>query len=197
MELKRDKATLRDQIGQRRKRLAQATVARASEAICEQVLALPAVRDAGCVMSYVSLGNEVATHDLIRTLLARGKQLAVPLLEPETGTIVPRIIFDFDSDLRTGSYGILEPRPKRSEPCDLTRLRVVLVPGVAFDAQGNRLGRGGGHFDRFLARLSSATKIIALAYDFQVVPSVPYGPHDEAVHLIVTEKRLIEPPRHL
>jgi len=195
MEIKQEKAALRAKIKELRRRLPQASVERWSQAICEKVLALPVVRDAVCLMSYVSIGNEVATHDLIRALLARGKQVAVPLLDPETEAIIPRVIFDFDSDLRPGAYGILEPRPKRSEPCQITRLQTVIVPGLAFDVQGSRLGRGGGHFDHFLTRLCSSTKTIALAYEFQVVPSVPTGPNDQPVHLIVTEKRLVESPR--
>jgi 5-formyltetrahydrofolate cyclo-ligase len=191
----RDKDLLRDKIKATRKGLPQASVERWSQAIRERVLGLVPVQQAVCLLCYVSIGNEVATHDLIRALLARGKQVAGPLINPETETFVPRIIFDFDSDLRPGSFGILQPRLKRSEPCELSRLRVVLVPGVAFDERGNRLGRGQGYFDHFLRRLPESVRRIGLAYECQVVPSVPAGPNDEPVDLIVTEKRVIECPR--
>jgi len=142
-------------------------------------------------MCYVSVGNEVGTRGLIRALLERGKRVAVPLVHRETGELSARLITDLDKDLQPGALSIPEPIVERTEECPLDRLEVVFVPGVAFDERGNRLGRGGGYFDRFLARLSPAVCTVGLAFECQIVEEAPMGPRDRGVQLVVTEKRVI------
>jgi 5-formyltetrahydrofolate cyclo-ligase len=100
-------------------------------------------------------------------------------------------VHDFDADLATGKFGILEPRPEAIRPAALDQIGAVLVPGLAFDGTGNRLGRGFGHFDRLL-RQTSGVKI-ALAFDFQVLDEVPAEAHDVRLDFIVTETRVVNP----
>ena len=106
--------------------------------------------------------------------------------------VTPRpSLHDFDAELATGKFGILEPKPGAVRLTALDRIDAVLVPGLAFDETGNRLGRGLGHFDRLLRQTSGAK--IALAFDFQVLDEVPAETHDARMDFIVTETRVVNP----
>jgi 5-formyltetrahydrofolate cyclo-ligase len=103
-------------------------------------------------------------------------------------------IMNLDGDLRMGNYNILEPREECLRPVSPERLDVVLMPGVAFDLTGGRLGYGGGYYDRFLESCSPRCLLIALAFELQIVEHVPCADHDIHIHKIVTEKRVIDCP---
>ena len=162
-----------------------------SAAIWERLAALGEFRVAARLLIYVSTANEVGTHGLIRQLLAMGRQVCVPRFEPATESYVACQVHDFDADLAVGKFGILEPRPEALRPAAIDPIDAVLVPGLAFDETGNRLGRGLGHFDRLL-RQTGGVKI-ALAFDFQVLDEVPAEPHDARMDFIVTETRVVNP----
>jgi 5-formyltetrahydrofolate cyclo-ligase len=97
---------------------------------------------------------------------------------------------DSFEDLEPGTMGILEPIKKRSI-IDAHKLDIILVPGVAFDRKGNRVGYGLAYYDRFLKKFSPSTVKIALAYDFQVVSDIPCEKHDQVVDIIITEREII------
>jgi len=156
-----------------------------SAAIAQRLWQLPAFQAATWIMSYVALGNEVQTEGLIRELLARGKRVAVPLTTP--AGLVASELKDFDADLAPGVLGILEPTPQALRPVDPLLLQVVLVPGVAFDLGCRRLGRGGGHYDRFLRQVSEHCLTIGLAFEVQQVPRVPTDENDVRLKCLVTQ----------
>ena len=177
-----------------RARLAEqgaADVRAKSAAIWERLSVLSEFSTVAQLLIYVSTGNEADTHGLIRQLLAMGRRVCVPRFEPATRCYVASQVHDFDADLATGKFGILEPRPEAIRPAALDQIGAVLVPGLAFDGTGNRLGRGFGHFDRLL-RQTSGVKI-ALAFDFQVLDEVPAEAHDVRLDFIVTETRVVNP----
>ncbi len=99
---------------------------------------------------------------------------------------------DIENDLQVARFGLLEPKPETLRPVDPQELDLVIVPGVAFDREGFRIGFGAGYYDRFLPKLRKDSVLISLVYDFQLMPKVPREPHDIAVHWIITEKELIE-----
>jgi len=189
------KTLTKEQLRQRaREKLAALTLAEAragSAAIWERLSVLGEFSAAARLLIYVSTGNEVDTHGLIRQLLAMGREVSVPRFEPATQSYVASEVRDFDADLATGEFGILEPRTEAIRPAAFDQIGAVLVPGLAFDETGNRLGRGLGHFDRLL-RQTGGVKI-ALAFDFQVLDEVPAEPHDARVDFIVTETRVVNP----
>lgn len=163
-------------------RLAELPAARA--ATLEPLARLPAFAAAKSVAAYVSKDSEIQTHTLIRQLLAAGRQVSVPVFSGKHYRLAQ--LRDFDADLRPGHWGILEPKivtPPAREP------DVWLVPGLAFDVKGNRLGRGLGYFDRLLERAGGVK--IALAYDFQILKEVPVKAHDVQMDFIVTETQII------
>ncbi len=177
------KSSLRDQMLARLGSLPAADVRAHSAAVWERLSVLPALAGADCVMVYVSTGQEIETHGLIRQLLAMGRRVCVPAF---VGEYVPAEIHDFDADLARGKFGILEPK----SPATVSEQpEVWLVPGLAFDVKGNRLGRGRGFFDALLRRASGVK--IALAHDFQLLNEIPAEAHDVRVDFIVTESRVV------
>jgi len=141
------------------------------------------------VMGFVSFGREVHTHELLRAMLAEGRRVCVPSFDVAGQRYICSELKHFDWDLREGNMGILEPRHEVIRPVRADKMDAWLVPGLAFDEHGNRLGRGMGYFDRLLCGARGVK--IGLAYDFQLMEEVPSEPHDVRLDFIVTETRVI------
>ena len=146
-------------------------------------------RAAGSVLFYAPLGNELDVWPAVALALVGGKVVCLPRFDESTQSYVACRVEDLQADLREGRYGIQEPLP-RCNALALNRLDFALVPGVAFDLHGRRLGRGRGYFDRLLADMSGKT--CGVAYDEQIVRAVPVQPHDSDVNCILTPTRWIE-----
>jgi len=144
---------------------------------------------AAWVMGFVSFGAEVRTHELLRTLLADGRHVCVPSFDSVGQRYICSEVKHFDWDLKEGLLGIPEPRHDAVRPVHADKIDAWLVPGLAFDKHGNRLGRGRGYFDQLL-RDARGVKI-ALAYDFQLINEVPVEPHDVRLDFIVTETQIV------
>ena len=144
------------------------------------------------MMFYVSMKKEVRTQEMIRRSLEMGKQVVVPSLKPDRKRITPSLLVDYESDLEEGVFGIQEPRAECVRSFPVEDIEIVLVPGVAFDVCGGRLGFGGGYYDEFLAGLSSGTECWGLAFEFQVVEKLPLTDRDVPVEKIITEERVID-----
>jgi 5-formyltetrahydrofolate cyclo-ligase len=135
------------------------------------------------VALYAALGDEVATAPLFELCCAHGKGILMPRVAEPRLEFAPVASL---GELRPGRYGVEEPPMERpAEPVAAEDL--VLVPGVAFDRDGNRLGRGGGHYDRTFPPGQPSPQLFGVAYAFQVVAAVPHGPGDRRVDGIVTE----------
>ena len=185
------KSELRREVLKARSRLSPLEVAQKSELITWRVLSLGEFRRARTIMAYMDFRNEVKTGELIRASMAMGKRVAVPLTDLQHKRLIPSLLQDFPGDLAPGAWGILEPRPGSLRPLEPEELDLVIVPGVAFDEKGNRLGYGGGFYDRFLPQTRPGAVWLALAFELQICPEISPGPHDCPVHLIVTEERVI------
>ena len=142
------------------------------------------------LLVYVSKGPEVETRGLIQQLLAMGRQVCVPWFDGAKKQYVASALADFALDLAAGRFGILEPKPEAVRPVACDQIDAALVPGLAFDETGNRLGRGMGYFDRLLRDVRGVK--IALVYDFQLLSEVPAEAHDTPMDFIVTEKRVFK-----
>ena len=137
------------------------------------------------VMYFVSFNNEVYTHEMIKKALGN-KTVVVPKVSQHE--IEPSLIIDFEN-LIPGKFGILEPI--ETMRIAYKNIDLVLVPGIAFDLDGHRIGYGFGYYDKFLKKVPKAVKI-GLAFDFQVVDIIPRETHDVPVDLIVTDERVVE-----
>lgn len=158
--------------------------------IQERVLHLGCYAVSRSVVLYSPIGHEVATQEIRDHALRIGKKVFYPRLGK--GDDLALIQVASAEQLRTGRYGILEPTGDNPlTQRDQERL-IVFVPGLAFDLQGNRLGRGKGWYDRVLKMLGEGPRFVALAYEFQIVEDLPAEKWDQKVHHIVTERRIID-----
>jgi len=156
---------------------------------------LPEYERARRVLWYVSHATELPTHEAIRRELARGHRIV--LIPYVHGRHLRLWRLEHLEELRPGAFGILEPpselRGLPEREAEPEHVDFVVVPGVAFDLQGRRLGSGQGFYDRLLARLRPDCARAGLCYDAQVVAQLPAEPHDQSVDLIVTERRVRRP----
>lgn len=184
-ELAAGKAALRATLKAARDALSGPDRHRFSAAICQRLMAVPAMRSAARVFVFISSGSEVHTHDLIRQLLAEGREVAVPKIRGRTAMIACRL--REWNGLRPAQLGILSPIATEAVEEEFD---VVVTPGLGFTEAGHRIGFGAGYYDRWFAGHRSRAKI-ALAFEAQIVPSVPTDENDIPVDAIVTERRVI------
>lgn len=158
---------------------------RRSLAIRRKLLAMPEFRHADVLMFYVSKDGEVETRPMIEAALVRGKVVLVPVIKVRKRKMVVSEIMDPNKDLVEGPYGIYQPKAhmKVYHPRSID---LAIVPGIAFDKEGNRLGRGMGYYDKFLAGLRKGIPRIGLAFKFQVVRRLPTLSHDQPVTVLLT-----------
>ena len=164
--------------------------ARASAAIAARIAELPSFRAASTVLLTLAYRSEWDTMPLVRAALSAGKVVLAPRVDPDARVLGLYAIADPDADLEPGYRGIREPR-RHCAPGATSAVDWVLVPGVAFDAEGRRLGYGGGFYDRLLPEIAARAPRVAGAFEAQLVGRVPAAPHDQVVDMIVTEARTI------
>jgi 5-formyltetrahydrofolate cyclo-ligase len=187
-----EKQRLRKEILDRRKELSAAHRVVRSADILQRLFELEAVRSATWIHFYVSSGHEVETTGMIAHALSRGKRVSVPKMEPESKRLILSELRDPVRELSPGPKGIPEPKPEAFRPVDAHAMALFVIPGVAFDERGNRLGQGAGYYDRLLANISDRIPIVGLAFELQIVKEIPVGEHDIKVNWIVTEKRTMD-----
>jgi 5-formyltetrahydrofolate cyclo-ligase len=162
-----------------------------SARIVERLKELPDIRNASTIMVFLNFGSEVETDGIIVWGWEMGKRMIAPLCFPETREMDPCIINDF-SDLETGNYGIREPRAASARRVPHGEIDVVLIPAVAFDPRGQRIGYGGGYYDRFLPKVPRAGRI-GVVFASQIIPEFNAGPYDTPAGLVVTEEGVMAP----
>lgn len=143
-----------------------------SQKIKRLLFKLKEFKKAKLILFYLSFKGEVNTLAMIKEALKKGKKIAIPICDKKTKKIIPCQIQNLQGTLEQGCYGILEP--KKFKPIDLSLIDLVIVPGLVFDKLGNRLGRGLGYYDRFLAKIPENISRIGLAFDFQIISRLPY-----------------------
>ena len=158
-----------------------------SRIIMKKLFSLPGFRKAKKVMFYVSFNNEVNTYSMIKRALKIGKQVYVPITDFKNRKLSISRIRVFPDDLERSKYGILEPKKGKREIFKGNKIDIIIVPGVGFDCEGNRLGYGGGFYDRLLQRVKTVK--VGIAFDFQVLRSIPINKNDQKLDIIITEKK--------
>lgn len=186
------KVAARDQLLTSRRRRSLTEVGAAARAIADHLLAAPEVRRAASVAAYVSIGNEPGTTALLDLLVAAGKRVLLPVLLPDND--LDWAVYRGPTSLAPARRGLLEPVGPTLGLDAVATADVVLVPGLAVSADGLRMGRGGGSYDRALARVPVGTFTCVLLYDDEVLPEVPAEPHDRRVSAAATPGGIVRLP---
>lgn len=188
------KRSLRRAMDNQRTQLPAAERARASRDACDLLLDLPELRSlaarGGCIAGFVAVRSELDPAPALSEARRRGARVAFPRVADDAR---PRLRFHVadDADLRPGRFGIPAPGTEQAEVA-LHDIDMVIVPGLAFDAAGGRLGFGGGYYDELLEGATAARpRVVGMGYDFQVVDACPTEPRDQRVDCVVTDVRVL------
>jgi len=155
--------------------------------ITKRLLALDSYGSASCVMAYASFGSEFETGDFIADTLAQGKRLVLPRIERDSRVLQLYQVRDPARQLVAGVWGIRQPRADLCPLVPASQLDFVLVPGVAFTRQCQRLGYGGGYYDSFIRGLSRRPPLVAATFSLQILPELPVSEGDQRVDCVITE----------
>lgn len=177
------KTELRKRLKAERAQLSAEQVALSSEQVSRHILACDAYRKAQCIMGYLAFGKELSVDAVLRAALAEGKKVVVPLVTSAT-EMVPVVLCNME-DFELDRYGIRSVR-EPVQQCAPQELDLVLVPGVAFDREGGRLGMGAGYYDRFLPQTQGAT-LMGIAYDALLQDELPKDEYDVCMQLLASE----------
>ncbi len=178
------KNNLRKKITLLKQTLKRSLLLRESRAIVRHLARWSEYKKAKTILFYSPLDKEVQLQSLMRKALAQGKVICLPACNASRGTMKPYSIRS-EKDLAMGPYGILEPKKISGRLMKRSRVELMLIPGIAFDARGNRLGRGKGYYDRFLKSWAGKAKTVGVALAEQVMPRVPAGKNDFPLQYLV------------
>ncbi|WP_225845330.1 5-formyltetrahydrofolate cyclo-ligase [Streptomyces sp. HPF1205] len=195
-EARAQKAELRRQLLESRGRLSADERKAAGRALGKRVRDLPELASGGTVAAYISMGTEPGTQEIVESMRSAGTRVLLPVLLPDND--LDWAEYDGPAALERTRRGLLEPTGPRLGPQAVTAADAILLPGLAVDVHGVRLGRGGGSYDRVLARLRVAgvhPPLMLLLYTHEVVGSVPREPHDHLVDVAITPEGVHRFPR--
>jgi 5-formyltetrahydrofolate cyclo-ligase len=185
--LRSRKLALRHRLMSHRKATNQPERDAAGRSIRDAVLSLPEIQMAGTVAAYVSVGTEPDTRGLVYALWKRGTYVLLPLLQPDDD--LDWASYEGPASLAAGPRGLLEPTEPPRGVNAVTSADLVIVPALAVDRGGMRLGRGGGSYDRALARVGACVPTIALIYDDELLDEVPAGALDQPVRMVAQPRQ--------
>lgn len=189
----KSKKDIRKEILDKRNGLIKDEVVGKSIRITDKLTSFEKFKDSRIIMAYMDFKNEVMTGFLTEHCLKLGKTLAFPLIESFQG--IKKICAyepkDHTNGLKPGTFGILEPVGELSRKIDPKEIDMVIVPGVAFDTKGNRIGYGAGYYDVFLKEVKDGCLKVGIAFELQVIENIPKEEHDVSLDAIVTESRVV------
>lgn len=188
MEKKQIKQVLRTAYKTKLQQIGNLDAQQYSELICNYALSLSALQQRKTVAAYASFDHEVNTDRLLAGLLARGFKLVLPVTDTQNRTMEFRSVENLQ-ELTLSTYGICEPQ--HGPKCFSSEIELYFIPGLAFDRKGNRLGRGGGYYDRYLSAIRPDAVKVGLAYQLQIDNALPVETHDLQVDLLITETGVI------
>lgn len=185
------KKNIRQQVLNARKQLASQTQTEKSKMIFNRLREFDPYKTAKNIMVYIDFRNEVKTDFIIDDLIASNKKVIIPICVPKTKDLILSQLLDPAKELAEGTFGVLEPKKEYIRKVDPASIDLVIVPGVAFDRQGYRIGYGAGYYDRFFQKLPKPVPSVAIAFDLQIIDKVPADDFDYPVDYIITETETI------
>jgi 5-formyltetrahydrofolate cyclo-ligase len=185
------KNQIREEIAKSISALSDSEIAEKTRAIEAKLFDFANFLEAKIALLYISGDYEVATANIIKRSYAYGKIVVLPAFDPVKFEMNLMKVDNFEKDLVPGPRGVLEPDASRCKIVPLERIDIAILPGLAFDEKGARLGSGQGYYDRLIPRLAITTRKVALTFEEQIVPQIPMEAHDKHVDIIITDKRII------
>jgi len=188
------KSKLRKKYKELRSNLDITEVKTKSLIVLKTITSYPFWQNAKSIMCYLSMNNEVLTKPIIEKAWKENKEIIIPVCQKKTFTIQPSLLTSF-ADLEPRTMGILEPKKGKLKKIEPGSIDLCLIPGVAFDLSGHRIGFGAGYYDRFLPLLNPAAPKVALAFEIQISQDIlPCDSYDVLMNYICTEKGLYKCP---
>jgi len=190
-EIQIAKNQIRSDIAKTLAELSNKDIAEKTKAIEKKLFEFANFLEAKVALLYINSNHEVATGDILARGYVYNKIVVLPAFNTETFEMQLMKVEDLGKDLVVGPRGILEPDPTRCKTVPIDRVDIAIIPAIALDEKGGRIGSGEGYYDRLIPDLAITTRKVALALEEQIVQQVPLESHDKHVDIIITDKRII------
>jgi 5-formyltetrahydrofolate cyclo-ligase len=190
-EIREKKQEIRNEINRLIAQLSPDVLAAKTKGIEERLFEFANYLEARIVLLYAPVAPEVNTLEIIKRSYMYNKIVVLPAFDPENFRMTLMKVDDPDKDLVEGPRGNMEPNSKRCKVVPIDCLDIAIIPGLAMDEKGGRIGLGNGYYDRLIPDLPITTRKVGLVFEDQVIPMIPMESHDRHVDIVVTEKRII------
>jgi len=190
-EIRETKDEIREDIAKRLAALSPNDIEDSVRSIENRLFEFANFLESNIVLLYINSTSEVNSQQIIKKCFTLNKIVILPAFDINTHEIQLMKVDNLDTDLTLGPRGILEPDESRCNIVPIECIDIAIIPGVAFDEKGGRIGSGEGYYDRLIPKLSITTRKVALAFENQIVPQIQMEPHDKHVDIIITDKRII------
>ena len=190
-EIHKTKADIRSEIAKELTKLSESKQNEIEKQIEGRLFEFANFLESKITLLYIHQEFEVSTKHILKKAFVYNKIVVLPLNDAESRDLKLYKIDDFNNDLNLGVDGALQPNLERCKAVPIECIDIAIIPGIAFDEKGGRLGTGNGYYDRLIPKLPITTRKVALAFDQQIIPQVPTESHDKPVDIIITEKRII------
>jgi 5-formyltetrahydrofolate cyclo-ligase len=190
-EIREKKQEIRNNVAKILGKLSDKEIAKKTKKIEDRLFDFANFLEAKIVLLYVNKKTEVKSSNIIKRCLDYNKIVILPAFDTKAYKMNLMKVDDLDNDLINGPRGILEPDINRCKIVPVDCIDLAIVPGIAFDEKGGRIGSGEGYYDRFIPKLSITTRKVAIALECQIVQQVPIESHDKYVDIIITDERII------
>jgi len=190
-DLKVKKQEIRSQVKEKLDALSKKEIMEKYGLIEEQLFDFANFREAEVTLLYINHPHEVDSKNILKYCSESTKEIVLPLFKGENNGTRLYKISDIEKDLRPGPNNILEPNPDRCKAVPIDDVDIAIIPGIAFDEKGGRIGLGNGRYDRIISKLPATARKVACATEDQMTQVVPMESHDKYVDIIITDKRII------
>ena len=190
-EIQVTKSQIRSDIADALAALSEKEIVEKTKAVEKRLFDFANFLEAKVALMYVNNKNEVATNDILKRTHVYNKIIVLPAYNTETYAMTLMKVDSLEKDLSDGPRGILEPNSERCKVVPIDSIDIAIIPGLAFDEKGGRIGTGNGFFDQFIPKLPITARKVSLAFEDQMVQQIPMESHDKYVDIIITEKRII------
>ena len=190
-EISAAKIQIRDDIANTISALSESEIIEKTAAVENRLFAFANFLESKIALLYLGGNLEVQTDSIIQKAYSYNKIVVLPAFDPENYKMKLMKVDAFEQELIPGPRGVLEPDASKCKVVPMDRIDIAILPGLAFDEKGGRIGMGTGYYDRLVPRLDITTRKVALTFEEQIIPQVPMESHDKHVDIIITDKRII------